>query len=154
MAVAYSHVERDWFPNDEAYEAEREVEMRAQEVLQALEKLGVPAKPYPGDQYFFTNLLVDDPSLVLNLVDTLRGRDALQTSVPAALELANIPYTGAGMQGLVIGNEGEGMRRLVRQSCDYLLRLPMRGEIESLNASVAGSIALYLAWQARGFSSG
>jgi 23S rRNA (guanosine2251-2'-O)-methyltransferase len=58
----------------------------------------------------------------------------------------------SGPLGLVIGNEGEGMRRLVRQSCDFLLRLPMRGQVESLNASVAGSVALYLVWQARGFS--
>ena len=54
---------------------------------------------------------MDKPDLVLNLVDTLRGKDALQTSVPAALELANIPYTGAGLQGLVIGND----RNLVKQ---------------------------------------
>lgn len=57
-----------------------------------------------------------------------------------------------GAVALVVGGEGEGMRRLVRQSCDVLMRLPMRGQIESLNAAVAGSIALYLAWQARGFS--
>jgi 23S rRNA (guanosine2251-2'-O)-methyltransferase len=57
-----------------------------------------------------------------------------------------------GPLALVVGNEGQGMRALVRDSCDFLLRLPMRGQIESLNAAVAGSIALYLAWQARGFS--
>lgn len=56
-----------------------------------------------------------------------------------------------GALALVVGSEGEGMRRLVRESCDVLLRLPMQGKIESLNAAVAGSIALYLAWQARGF---
>jgi 23S rRNA (guanosine2251-2'-O)-methyltransferase len=50
---------------------------------------------------------------------------------------------------LVVGNEGEGMRPLVRKSCDLLLRLPMRGRVESLNASVAGSIAIYLALAAR-----
>jgi 23S rRNA (guanosine2251-2'-O)-methyltransferase len=57
-----------------------------------------------------------------------------------------------GALALVVGSEGEGMRRLVRESCDALLRLPMRGKIESLNAAVAGSIALYMAWQARGFA--
>jgi D-alanine-D-alanine ligase len=113
VAVAYSHVEREWFPTDEAYEAEREVEVRAQEVIAEIEKLGVPAKPYPGDPYFFTNLLVDDPNLVFNLVDTLRGKDSLQTSVPAALELANIPYTGAGMQGMVIGNDRNLFKQLL-----------------------------------------
>jgi len=57
-----------------------------------------------------------------------------------------------GPLALVVGSEGEGMRSLVRASCDLLLRLPMRGQVGSLNAAVAGSIALYLAWQARGFS--
>jgi 23S rRNA (guanosine2251-2'-O)-methyltransferase len=56
-----------------------------------------------------------------------------------------------GALALVVGSEGEGMRRLVRESCDVLMRLPMRGQIESLNAAVAGSIALYLAWQAHGY---
>ncbi len=50
---------------------------------------------------------------------------------------------------LVVGSEGEGMRRLVRQRCDFLARLPMRGRVESLNAAVAGSVALYAAWAAR-----
>lgn len=54
-----------------------------------------------------------------------------------------------GPLALVVGSEGEGMRSLVRKSCDVLLRLPMRGHVESLNAAVAGSVALYLAWQAR-----
>ena len=57
-----------------------------------------------------------------------------------------------GALALVVGNEGEGMRQLVRDSCDLLLRLPMRGKIDSLNAAVAGSLALYLAWQARRFA--
>ena len=111
VAVAYSNIEREWFSTEEAYHAELEVENRALEVIAELEKLGIPAKGYPGDAYFMTNLLVDQPDLVLNLVDTLRGKDALQTSVPAALELANIPYTGSGLQGLVIGND----RNLVKQ---------------------------------------
>jgi len=111
VAVAYSHVEREWFPNEQSYLAEVEVEERAQDVIKEIEKLGIKAKGYPGDQYFLTNLLVDRPDLVLNLVDTLKGKDALQTSIPAALELANIPYTGAEMQGLVIGND----RHLIKQ---------------------------------------
>jgi 23S rRNA (guanosine2251-2'-O)-methyltransferase len=57
-----------------------------------------------------------------------------------------------GALALVVGNEAEGMRPLVRDSCDLLLRLPMRGEVDSMNAAVAGSIALYLAWQARDFA--
>jgi 23S rRNA (guanosine2251-2'-O)-methyltransferase len=57
-----------------------------------------------------------------------------------------------GSIGLVVGSEGSGMRRLVRESCDFLARLPMRGRIESLNASVAGSIMLYEIWRAREYA--
>jgi 23S rRNA (guanosine2251-2'-O)-methyltransferase len=49
----------------------------------------------------------------------------------------------SGPLALVVGSEGSGLRRLVREKCDFLLRLPMRGRVASLNAAVAGSIALY-----------
>jgi 23S rRNA (guanosine2251-2'-O)-methyltransferase len=58
------------------------------------------------------------------------------------------PIEAAPLDGplaLVVGSEGQGMRRLVRQKCDYLAALPMRGQVISLNAAVAGSIAIYLA---------
>ncbi len=51
--------------------------------------------------------------------------------------------------GLVIGNEGGGLRRLVRDRCDMMLNLRMFGRVQSLNAAVAGSLALYLARRAR-----
>lgn len=54
-----------------------------------------------------------------------------------------------GALGLVVGSEGEGIRQLVRSKCDIVLKLPMRGRIESLNAAVAGSVALYLAYLGR-----
>ena len=50
---------------------------------------------------------------------------------------------------LVVGSEAKGMRPLVKKSCDQLMQLPMRGNVASLNAAVAGSIALYLALQRR-----
>lgn len=56
-----------------------------------------------------------------------------------------------GALGIVVGSEGKGLRRLVRETCDFLIYLPMQGQIESLNATVAGSVALYAAWQAREF---
>lgn len=55
----------------------------------------------------------------------------------------------SGALGLVVGSEGEGIRPLIRSRCDIVLKLPMRGEIESLNAAVAGSVALYLAYLTR-----
>lgn len=113
VVVAYSSVQREHFATKDAYEAEVEVEQRAIEVSEEVRKLGIPVRTLPGDQYFYTNLLVDKPDLVINLVDTLKGRDQLQPSVPAALELANIPYTGAGMEGLIIGNNRNLTKRLL-----------------------------------------
>lgn len=53
---------------------------------------------------------------------------------------------------LIIGHEGSGLRHQVRNNCDLLITLPMKGHVESLNAAVSGSILLYAAWQARGFT--
>jgi 23S rRNA (guanosine2251-2'-O)-methyltransferase len=44
---------------------------------------------------------------------------------------------------LVIGSEGEGMGRLVREHCDFLVGIPMRGTLDSLNASAAATVLLY-----------
>lgn len=64
--------------------------------------------------------LEDDP--------TAQNYDAAELDVPLAL---------------VVGAEGPGLARLTRERCDYLIRLPMKGKIASLNAAVAGSILLY-----------
>ncbi len=55
----------------------------------------------------------------------------------------------AGPAAIVIGNEGAGMSRLVRQRCDFLVRIPLRGQISSLNASAAAAVLLYEAVRQR-----
>lgn len=54
-----------------------------------------------------------------------------------------------GALAIVIGNEGKGMRRLVKEKCDFLVSIPLRGIIESLNASVAGALVMFQAARAR-----
>ncbi|ACL68860.1 23S rRNA (guanosine(2251)-2'-O)-methyltransferase RlmB [Halothermothrix orenii] len=56
------------------------------------------------------------------------------------------PYYSAdykGPVGLVIGNEGKGMRRLVKENCDFVVNIPMSGELGSLNASVAAGVVIF-----------
>jgi 23S rRNA (guanosine2251-2'-O)-methyltransferase len=67
-------------------------------------------------------------------------------------EAGAIPYDKANLTGrlaMVVGSEGPGLGRLVREKCDFFVILPMLGKIASLNAAVAGSIALYEALRQR-----
>jgi 23S rRNA (guanosine2251-2'-O)-methyltransferase len=50
---------------------------------------------------------------------------------------------------LVIGNEGKGIRRLVKEKCDFLVKIPMTGSFDSLNASVAGALIMYEVFRKR-----
>jgi 23S rRNA (guanosine2251-2'-O)-methyltransferase len=59
-----------------------------------------------------------------------------------------------GSLAIVIGNEGKGMRRLVKEKCDFLVKIPMHGKIESLNASVAGALVMFEAAKSRTQKSG
>lgn len=54
-----------------------------------------------------------------------------------------------GPLGLVVGGEGEGVSRLVREACDYTASIPMRGHVDSLNASVAAGVLAYEAFRQR-----
>jgi 23S rRNA (guanosine2251-2'-O)-methyltransferase len=90
------------------------------------------------------HLLVAQVTNLAHTIEALKRHDiwiaGLQADPSAQL------YDQADLRGplaLVVGSEGSGLRRLVREKCDWLLRLPMHGQVESLNAAVAGSIALY-----------
>jgi 23S rRNA (guanosine2251-2'-O)-methyltransferase len=92
-------------------------------------------------------------ALVANLVQALEvlkesgawvaGLDA----GPGAKRLSQADLTGPLV--LVVGAEGAGLSRLVREKCDWLVEIPMVGKVESLNAAVAGSVVLVAAREAR-----
>ena len=58
-------------------------------------------------------------------------------------------FDGTLPLGLVIGNEGKGMGRLIKEKCDFLIRLPMAGKVTSLNASVAAALLMYEVYRKR-----
>lgn len=92
---------------------------------------------------------------VTNLVQAMRdlkSQDVWMVGLDIGQNVAPIDKTDLNMSiGLVLGSEGEGLRRLVRDTCDLLLVLPMRGSVASLNVATTGAVALYAAWQARGW---
>lgn len=92
---------------------------------------------------------------VNNLVNTmkqLKEKDIWMVGLDIGPETQPIDKIDLNMGvAIILGSEGEGMRRLVRENCDLRATLPMRGNVESLNVATVGSIALYSAWQARGW---
>ncbi len=92
-------------------------------------------------------------AMVTNLVTAMRGlkeRNVWLVGLDVDADAQTLDQVDLDMGvAIVLGSEGEGLRRLVRETCDLLITLPMRGHVQSLNVATAGSIALYAAWQAR-----
>lgn len=83
---------------------------------------------------------------VTNLTQTIEKLKTVGVWVVGTAEDAELPYTSADFTVplcVVLGNEGKGIRRLVKQKCDYLVHLPMLGQISSLNVSVTAGVMLY-----------
>jgi 23S rRNA (guanosine2251-2'-O)-methyltransferase len=86
---------------------------------------------------------------VVRLVEELKGRGVWTVGTSAEARTSYTGWDWAQPCALLLGGEGEGLRRLVREHCDVLVSIPLRGKIESLNVSVAAGIVLYEALRQR-----
>ena len=89
---------------------------------------------------------------VVNVAQTLKKLREMDLKIVGSDMNASTNFYQADLTGgivLVIGNEGKGMRRLTRESCDMLVKIPMAGKINSLNASAAAAILMYEIFQQR-----
>ncbi len=92
-------------------------------------------------------------SKVTNLAQTIEQLKSVGIWVIGTADDAETCYTSADYTVplcIVLGNEGTGIRRLVKQKCDYLVHLPMLGQISSLNVSVTAGVLLYEVLRQRG----
>ncbi len=83
---------------------------------------------------------------VTNVAQVLKQLHELDLKIVGGDMSAEKNFSDADLSGgivLIIGSEGKGMRRLTRENCDLLVKIPMVGKINSLNASVAGAVLLY-----------
>jgi len=83
------------------------------------------------------------------LLKDLKARDVWVFGTAAGGTTSLYDADLKGPAAIVIGNEGDGMGRLVAESCDFLVSIPMRGKLNSLNASAAAAILLYEAVRQR-----
>lgn len=125
-------------------------------IIRTAEAAGVDAILLPKDRGVLVNATVMKTSagaiqnipvcLVTNLNSAIKdlkshGFWVVGTDIKNSVDYRKIDYSGK--IALIIGNEGEGMSRLVRESCDFIAKIPMRGKVNSLNASVAAGIMIY-----------
>jgi len=92
---------------------------------------------------------------VTNLVDWLRRAKERRAWIYGAAAEARTLYTDVDLTGrtvLVLGSEGRGLRRLVAESCDALVAIPVRGRVDSLNVSAAAAALLFEAVRQRGLA--
>ena len=83
---------------------------------------------------------------VTNIVSTIEELKKNHFWIIGLDESGDKPYDDVDYTSpiaVVVGNEGKGIRRLVREHCDFLVKIPLHGKIESLNASVAGALVMF-----------
>lgn len=98
------------------------------------------------------HIQVAEVSNLVQALNSLKEQNVWIAGLEAAAEASSYVETNlGGALTLVIGSEGTGLSRLVKESCDFLVRLPMRGQVSSLNASVAAALLLYEVWRVRDF---
>ncbi len=152
IGIAYSKADRSFFPTEEAYISEAEVFERAKLIEKILQSMGFETKLYPGDEKLLQNINYDKPDLILNLVDTVRGVEFLGTTIPASLDLAQIPYTGSGMYPFILSANKALIKEIliendiptpkyqlvkrVREPISKRLKYPLITKLNNYNGSV------------------
>lgn len=97
--VVYSEVKREYFPTEAQYITEKDAFRDAEMVASYLARIGIKTIFYPGDALLPERLNKDRPDMVFNLVGSVKGNEYLSSTIPAVMELLDIPYTGAGILG-------------------------------------------------------
>jgi len=100
------------------------------------------------------HLLIAQETNLTHTIDFLKKQNIWVIGLDSETKTEYDQADLTGALALVVGNEGKGISRLVREHCDLLIKLPMRGHVTSLNAAVAGSVALYEALRQRSSKSG
>lgn len=116
LAIIYSDVKEKYFATEDEYLSEEGADIYANDIAKYVNKLGIDVVCFACDDEVATNLKKYKPAMVLNLVDTVRGKSNLGASVIGLLEILGIPYTGAGTLGWSIGTNKFVMYQLMQSN--------------------------------------
>jgi D-alanine-D-alanine ligase len=150
--IIYSDVQREYFPTEEQYITEKDAEVDARLISKYLQAMGICVDLYPGNAELPSRLRQNQPELVLNLVDSVKGQESLASAIPGVLELLDIPYTGADILGLSLDTNKFLIKKLLQQNgipvpyyqlfntpqdlLDPMLRFPLISKLNSIHGSV------------------
>lgn len=115
IAILYADARREYFPSEQVYISEVEAKARTAIVAQHLINMGISAKTFPGDAKITENLKKFRPDFVINCVDSVYGQEYLCATIPATLELLQIPYTGTGVMGMTINTNKFFTKNILEQ---------------------------------------
>ena len=115
IAILYAEAKREYFPSEEVYISEVEAKDRTAIVAQRLINMGINAATFPGNSQLTENLKKYKPDFVINCVDSVYGQEYLCATIPATLELLQIPYTGTGVMGMTINTNKYFTKNILEQ---------------------------------------
>ena len=121
-------------------------------IMQERRGVGITPAVVSASSGAVEHLAIVQVNNLVNALKWLQERDVWVVGMDIGPEIEPLDRVDLNRSlALVLGSEGEGLRRLVHDTCDILATLPMRGSVGSLNVATVGSIGLYAAWQARGW---
>ena len=152
VSILYSDVLREYFPTEAQYITEKDAEQDARLIGEYLATMGISVLLFPGNAKLPARLRKNQPELVINLVDSIKGVESLASAIPGVLELLDIPYTGADILGLSLDTNKFLVKKLLQQNGvpvpnyqlfnapdDYLdpaIRFPLISKLNAIHGSV------------------
>jgi D-alanine-D-alanine ligase len=116
VGLLFSDVKREYFPTETQYLTEASAQKDAEIIAGYIKKMGMEPILYPANAQVATKLLRDKPDMAFNLVGSVKGNEYLSSTIPALLELLEIPYTGAGILGESLVYNKFLVKKLLEQS--------------------------------------
>jgi D-alanine-D-alanine ligase len=152
VGILYSDVQRLDFPTESQYITEKDAEQDARQIGAYLERSGINVCLHAGNAELPEWLRAQKPEMVINLVDSIKGKESLASAIPGVLELLDIPYTGADVLGLSLDTNKIVIKKLLQQNGvpvpnfqlfnspdDYIdpaIRFPLISKLNAIHGSV------------------
>lgn len=152
VGIIYSDVKKEYFPTEAQYITEKGADQDARIIANYLATLGIAVFFYAGNDRLPFLLHKDKPEMVINLVDSVKGNEALSSAIPGVLELMDIPYTGADILGMSLDSNKFLVKKLLQQNgipvphfqlintpsdiLDPTLRFPLISKLNAIHGAV------------------